>query len=56
MSVEINTVDLTATPDAQNGACSTIKVVLNKIDVFNMNMEKKLLSQYDLNSKIKLQE
>ena len=56
MDVEIDTVDLTATPDVQTGACPIIKAVLKKTHIFDANMKKKLLSQYDLDSKIKSQE
>ena len=56
VNVKINTVDPTATPDAQTGACPIIKAVLKKTRVFGANMQKKLLSEYDLNYKIKSQE
>ena len=55
LNVEINTVYPTAAADA-SGACPNSKVVAKKTHVFDANLQKKLLSQYDLNSKINSQE
>ena len=53
VNIEINLVDLTAAVNTQTGACSIIKVVTTKAHDFYANMQKKLLSEYDLNNKIK---
>ena len=54
-NAKINTVDLNTAPDAY-GAYPNIKVIAKKTHVFDVNLQKKSLSQYNLNSKIKSQE
>ena len=54
--VEIQTVDPTANIDATTVLRPPITTVLQKIHVFDANLQKRLLSQYKQNSKIKSEE
>ena len=55
MHVQMDTVNLNAVLDAA-GACPIIQVMVAKTNVFNANMQKRLLSEHNLKSKIKSQE
>ena len=55
MNVKMDTVDPNVAADVAS-ACSIIQVMVTKTHVFGANLQKKLLSQYNLNSKIKSQE
>ena len=55
MNIKIDTVDLNATPHGTTGARLTINIVTTKTRIFDANLQKKLLSEYDL-AKIKQQE
>ena len=52
MNVQVDTVDPNAPADAA-GACPIIQVTVTKTYVFDANMQKRLLSEHDLKSKIK---
>ena len=54
VNVEIDTVDPTAAADV-SGSGPNIKVVVKNTHVLDANIQKKLLSQYNLDSKIKSQ-
>ena len=56
MHVQIKMVDPTAAADVATGACPIIKVMAEKTHVFDANMQKWLLLQYNLDSKIESQE
>ena len=54
--VNIKTVDSNAAIDAQTGARSTSSTMVEKIHIFDANVQKQLLLEYKQNSKIKTQE
>ena len=51
VNIEVDTVYPLTTVGKQTDARPIIKVVLKKAHVFDANMQKKLLKQYDLDSK-----
>ena len=56
LNVKINTVDPSALPDATTGLCPNIKLLTTKTCIFDTNLQKQKLSEYNLGSKIKQQE
>ena len=54
--VEVVTVDPNATPDSTTKKCPTVVKVQERTNVHNPDLQKKLLSEYDLKSKIQMQE
>ena len=56
LNVEIKMVDPNATPYTTTSVRPNIKVLTNKIHIFEENLQKQRLSEYNLKSKIKQQE
>lgn len=52
----VKTVDPAAIPDATTGLCAPITEVHERSHVFDPNLQKQLLSEYDMKCKLKLQE
>ena len=54
--VQIHTVNPAAIPDAQTLRCAVITNMQEEFHIFNPNLQKRLLSEYNLKCKLKLQE